>query len=105
MRCWEIADRYRTEFRKELDVYKQRPKNGMIISIPNVLRIEEECHNFLYEAKSFVRDVLQAFNVPVLGLSILRNGEKARSAGLFCPTISRLLTRMGSRGTGDSQSP
>jgi hypothetical protein len=36
---------------------------------------------------------------------ILRNGEKARSAGLFCPTISRLLTRMGSRGTGDSQSP
>src|SRR4029077_3027478 len=36
---------------------------------------------------------------------ILRNSEKARSAGLFCPTISRLLTRMGSRGTGDSRSP
>jgi hypothetical protein len=38
-------------------------------------------------------------------LLMMTHGEKARSAGLFCPTISRLLTRMGSRGTGDSQSP
>jgi hypothetical protein len=74
MRCWGIAERYRTEFRKELDVYKQRPKNGMIISVPNVLRLEEDCHNFLYEAKSFVRDVLQAFNV-LYGTTLVEASE------------------------------
>jgi hypothetical protein len=28
-----------------------------------MLRLEEECHNFLYEAKSFVRDLLEVINV------------------------------------------
>lgn len=63
MRCWEIADRYRTQFRKELEAHRQRPKNAIIVSVPQMLRLEEECHNFLYEAKSFVRDLLKVINV------------------------------------------
>lgn len=74
MRCWEIADRYRTEFRKELDAQKQQPKNPVIVSVPHILRLEEECHNFLYEAKSFVRDLLQAVNV-LYGTALVEASE------------------------------
>ena len=31
--------------------------------IRHIVRLEEECHNFLYEAKNFVRDFLKAFNI------------------------------------------
>ena len=35
----------------------------MMVEIPHIVRLEEECHNFLYEAKNFVRDFLKAFNI------------------------------------------
>jgi len=63
LRCWEIVEHYRTAFSKELEAYKQRPKNTMIVAIPHVIGLEEECHNFLYEAKNFIRDTLRAFNL------------------------------------------
>ena len=31
--------------------------------IRHIVRLEEECHNFLCEAKNFVRDFLKAFNI------------------------------------------
>jgi hypothetical protein len=63
VRCYDIAQRYRVEFAKELEAYRERPKHPMMVEVPHVLRLEEECHNFLYEAKSFVRDFLKAFNI------------------------------------------
>jgi hypothetical protein len=63
LRCWEIAERYKGEFIKEMDAYKRRPKHPQMVAVPCVTRLEEECHNFLYEAKSFIRDLLKAFNL------------------------------------------
>jgi hypothetical protein len=63
VRCYEIAQRYQAEFVKELEAYRQLPKHPMMVEVPHILRLEEECHNFLYEAKSFVRDLLKAFNI------------------------------------------
>jgi hypothetical protein len=63
LRCWEIAERYKGEFTKEIDTYKPRPKHPQMVAVPCVTRLEEECHNFLYEAKSFIRDLLKAFNL------------------------------------------
>ena len=42
---------------------KRPPPEAQIVEVPHVLRLEEECRNFLYEAKSFVRDVLKVFNL------------------------------------------
>jgi hypothetical protein len=61
--CWEIAERYKGEFIKEMDAYKRQPKHPQMVAVPCVTRLEEECHNFLYEAKSFIRDLLEAFNL------------------------------------------
>jgi hypothetical protein len=30
--------------------------------VPQIPRLEEECRNFLYEAKIYLRDLLQVFN-------------------------------------------
>jgi hypothetical protein len=32
------------------------------VEVPQIARLEEECHNFLYEAKNFIRDLLQVVN-------------------------------------------
>ena len=34
-----------------------------MVEIPDIVRLEEEFHNFLHEAKNFVRDFLKAFNI------------------------------------------
>jgi site-specific DNA-adenine methylase len=56
LRCWEIVERYRAEFNKQIASYKRPEAHSQIIAAPYVMRLEEECHNFLYEAKSFIRD-------------------------------------------------
>ena len=64
VRCYEIAQRFQAEFVNEMETYRRRPKqNPMMVEIPHIVRLEEECHNFLYEAKNFVRDFLKAFNI------------------------------------------
>ena len=63
MRCYEIAQRFQAEFVNKMETYRPRPKqNPMMVDIPDNVRLEEECHNFLCEAKNFVRDFLKAFN-------------------------------------------
>jgi hypothetical protein len=57
LRCWEIKERFRTEFNAAVESYK--PGSAIVPQIP---RLNEECHNFLYEAKSFIRDMLGVFN-------------------------------------------
>jgi hypothetical protein len=53
MRCYEIAQRFQAEFVNKMETYRRRPKqNPMMVEIPDIVRLEEECHNFLYEAKT-----------------------------------------------------
>jgi hypothetical protein len=63
LRCWEIVERYRAEFNKQIGSYERPEVHSQMVAAPYVMRLEEECHNFLYEAKSFIRDVLKAFNL------------------------------------------
>jgi hypothetical protein len=63
LRCGEILERYRFEFTKQMAAYKRPPADAQVVKIPHVLRLDEECHNFLYEAKNFVRDLLKVFNI------------------------------------------
>jgi hypothetical protein len=65
----------------------------MIVEIPHIVRLEEECHNFLCEAKNFVRDFLKAFN-------ILYGATFAEASNYFRPatpkkreTVARLVRR------------
>jgi hypothetical protein len=57
------VERYRLEFTKQSAAYKRPPADAQIVERPHVMRLEEECHNFLYEAKNFIRDLLKAFNL------------------------------------------
>jgi hypothetical protein len=62
LRCGEIAMAYQSEFVKEMEACKRRPPRA-IVTVPSIMRLEEECRNFLYEAKNFIRDTLKAFNL------------------------------------------
>jgi hypothetical protein len=54
--------RYQSEFAKEVEACKRRQPKA-IVTVPSIMRLEEECRNFLYEAKNFIRDTLKAFNL------------------------------------------
>ena len=63
LRCWEIKSRYDREFDNALQVNRPSIEKGQAIQIPHISRLDEECHNFLYEAKNFIRDLLQVWNL------------------------------------------
>ncbi len=62
IRCWEIEQRFREEFNAAVAAYNP-PARGQATQIPQVGRLEEECHNFLYEAKNYIRDLLEVVNL------------------------------------------
>ena len=63
LRCWEIKERFREGFNVAAETYEPSANRGQTINIPNVSRLEEECHNFLYEIKNYIRDLLQVWNL------------------------------------------
>jgi hypothetical protein len=77
LRCWEIAERYRLDFNKQVESYKPPVAGTQMVSVPSVVGLEQECHNFLYEAKSFIRDALKAFNL-LYGTGFVEASEYAR---------------------------
>jgi hypothetical protein len=48
-----------------------------MVSVPSVVGLEQESHNFLYEAKSFIRDALKAFNL-LYGTGFVEASEYAQ---------------------------
>lgn len=63
LRCWEIEARLQQDWEGAVSSYKP-PEHGKAPRVlPQVARLEEECHNFLYESKNYVRDVLKVFNL------------------------------------------
>jgi hypothetical protein len=62
LRCWEIEERFKREFGAAVNQYKPPTTVNASVEVPQIARLEEECHNFLYEAKNFVRDLLQVAN-------------------------------------------
>jgi hypothetical protein len=61
LRCWEIEQRFKNEFAAAVEKYKPAAVNAPV-EVPQIARLEEECHNFLYEGKNFIRDLLQVVN-------------------------------------------
>jgi len=61
LRCWEIKERFRQEFNRVVETFK--PQSGQAVEVPQIDRLDEECHNYLYEAKNYIRDLLQVVNV------------------------------------------
>src|SRR6266436_1779187 len=62
LRCWEIEERFKKEFDGAVGKYKPPAEANASVEVPQIPRLEEECHNCLYEAKNFIRDLLQVVN-------------------------------------------
>jgi hypothetical protein len=57
LRCGEIKEGLQSELRAAMT---STPTHA---DFPHILRLEEECHNFLYEIKNYIRDLLKVFNL------------------------------------------
>lgn len=97
LRCWEIEERFRNGFNAAIESYKPPAAKGGV-EIPQVPRLEEESHNFLYEAKNYVRDLLAVVN--------LLHGSDFREASEFTrgKKGSRSLVQYAAQRFGDKDS-
>jgi hypothetical protein len=78
LRCWEIEDRFRKEFDAAIGKYKPPASPNAPVEVPQIARLEEECHNFLYEGKNFIRDLLQVVN-HLYGTNFVEASEFSRA--------------------------
>ncbi|MBR1033976.1 hypothetical protein [Bradyrhizobium liaoningense] len=61
LRCWEIEQGIRANIEKAKASFK--PAAGAAQEISHVPRLKEDCENFLYEFKNFLRELLDVFNL------------------------------------------
>ena len=82
LRCWEIEDWFKKSFAEAAAKYKPPATPNAPVEIPQIERLEADCHNFLYEAKNYIRDVLYVVN-KLYGTSFSEASEfsKARKGG------------------------
>jgi len=82
LRCWEIEDSFKKSFAEAAVKYKPAATPNAPVEIPQIERLEADCHNFLYEAKNYIRDVLYVAN-KLYGTSFSEASEfsKARKGG------------------------
>src|ERR1700751_6118401 len=78
IRCWEIEQRLLKEFRAAIETYKPPSSKNQVIHVPQMSRLEEECRNFLYGAKTYVRDFLTVFNL-LYGTHFTEASESSRA--------------------------
>jgi hypothetical protein len=74
LRCSQIAEKLCTETEKLAASYKPPGKGAASVELPQVMQLEEECRNYLYEAKNFQRDLLKIFNL-LFGTSFEEGSE------------------------------
>lgn len=63
LRCWEIAERVRKDVEHHRASFKPPARGAVSVEVPQVPRLEEDCHNFLHEARNLLSDLLQVFNL------------------------------------------
>jgi hypothetical protein len=78
LRCWEIEERFKKEFAAAVGKYKPPAAANAPVEVPQIARLEEECHNFLYEAKNYIRDLLQVVN-HLYGTTFVEASEFSRA--------------------------
>jgi hypothetical protein len=57
LRCWEIKERLQSQLSAAM------ASTPTAVNFPYILRLGEESHNFLYETKNYIRDLLKVFNL------------------------------------------
>ena len=72
--CWEIEEKYRRAFNQQVQSYEDSMKSGKRGLLPFIPPLEQECHNFLYEYKNFVRNLLGVFNI-LYGTAFIGAGQ------------------------------
>lgn len=82
LRCWEINEAFKKGFDAAVQSYKPPASPNAPVEVPQIERLEEECHNFLYEAKNYIRDLLKVVNA-LYGTSFTDASEfsKAKKGG------------------------
>ena len=63
LRLSQIQEKLRGETERLVASYKPAGKGAVSVTLPQVMQLEEECRNYLYEAKNLLRDLLQVFNL------------------------------------------
>ena len=61
LRCWEVEEAFNRSFEKGQAEYKPAPANAPV-HVPQIEKLEQDAHNFLYEAKNYIRDLLYVIN-------------------------------------------
>jgi hypothetical protein len=100
IRCWEIEERFKQEFVVAVDGYKPSASANAGVEVPQIARLEPRCHNFLYEAKNFIRDLLQVVN-HLYGTTFDEASEFSRQQRRKAANLwSSLRTKHSARATG-----
>lgn len=99
LRCWEISQRFQAEFSEKVSSYTPPEKIGNACEVPQIPRLVEECHNYLYEAKNYLRGVLQVINA-FYGTSFEEPSEFEKRRN---PRPSVVEWAANTFGTGDSR--
>ncbi|MGE0288551.1 MAG: hypothetical protein AB7I42_19140 [Bradyrhizobium sp.] len=63
LRLSQIHEKLRTDIEAKVASYKPPSRGATSVVLPQVLQLEEECRNYLYEAKNFLRDLLKVINL------------------------------------------
>jgi hypothetical protein len=63
LRCSQIYEKLRADVETKAASYKPPGRGATSVVLPQVMQLEEECRNYLYEAKNFLRDLLKVFNL------------------------------------------
>jgi hypothetical protein len=63
LRCSQISEKLRTDTEKQAASYTPPGRGATSVTLPQVMQLEEECRNYLYEAKNLLRDLLRVFNL------------------------------------------
>jgi len=63
LRLSQIYGKLRTDIETKVAGYKPPGKGATAVVLPQIMQLEEECRNYLYEAKNFLRDLLKVFNL------------------------------------------
>jgi hypothetical protein len=62
LRCWEVEDAFNKSREQGEVEYKPPAQPNAPVQIPQIEKLEQDAHNFLYEAKNYIRDLLYVFN-------------------------------------------
>jgi hypothetical protein len=78
LRCFEIEERFKKGFSEAAAAYKPPASPNSPVEIPQIEKLEEDCRNFLYEAKNYIRDVLKVVNA-LYGTSFTEASEFSKA--------------------------